>query len=348
MSGRFTRLAVLTVSCFALAVGTAGAATITNGDFSAGLDGWQTQSDAGSDVWKPYSSLSDLINAGVHPSSMDVPAPFGTSAVADPGDPMSTILYRDIALEAGSTHTLSLSYFALNDATDWNTPTPLSYSSTGDSKQIGAVDVIKASAAADTTSSSDVLATVWRSAPGQLRFFGWTDATIDLSAFAGQTVRLRAIDVNNQGPLVVGLDNVAIKSVDVTSPSVSGISTKSASYTEGAKNAGFSRGFTASEAGTLTATFSKLTKGRKSGKSCVKKTAKNSPAKSCNYWAALKTAVTQPVIAGANTFKFDGKLGGKKLKAGKYKVTLTVKDSTGNAAAPVTIKFTVKAKKKKK
>ena len=46
--------------------------------------------------------------------------------------------------------------------------------------------------------------------------------------------------------------------------------------------------------------------------------------------------------AGANSFKFSGKLGGKRLKPGGYRARITAADAVGNKSGPIVVKFTVR------
>jgi secreted trypsin-like serine protease len=52
---------------------------------------------------------------------------------------------------------------------------------------------------------------------------------------------------------------------------------------------------------------------------------------------------TIPLAANAGTFsrKFDGRLGGRKLKRGRYKLSLTAVDAAGNRAGAVTVPFRI-------
>ncbi len=331
-----TRLVVATTLCLALYSSAAGAATVTNGGFEAGTtDGWTSLTTPGG-VFDTYTTTS----------KPTYPASTGTyAAYSDQFEGSYGVLYQDVSLEAGLSHTLSLNYWAIGS--NWN-PYPsgeTDLTAVPALQQMGRIDVVKASASPTTLSAADVLATVYAPESTSPELVPWTPASVDLSAFAGQTVRVRLVFSVIDAPNILGLDDVAVASKDTTSPLLTAFSTTGTTYRQGAKNAGFKTNFTSSEAGTAKTTFAKRTVGRKSGANCVKKTTKNSAAKKCNYWAALKGSLTRPITAGANTIRFTGKLNGKQLKAGKYKATIQVTDAAGNAATPVTVRFTVKPKK---
>lgn len=328
------RLFLATALCLALSAPMAGAATVNNGGFESGTtDGWTIVTSPGAE-FNTYTAASKPV----------YPAPTGTHAVySDQFDPSYGVIYQDIALAAGEAHTLSLNYWAIGSA--WNPyASSVTDLATASYQQMARIDVIKSSASPSTLNASDVLATVYAPDSTSPELVPWTPATVDLSAFAGQTVRLRlAVSVSSM-PIIAGFDDVAVSSKDISPPVLTELVTRGSSYTQGAKNAGFKTKFTASEAGTLSINFARRAEGRKSGRNCVKKTAKNSAAKKCNYWATLKGSLTQPITAGPNAFRFKGRLNGKQLKPGSYRATLLATDAAGNAGTPMTVKFTVKPK----
>ena len=104
MKGIRRLLTFVTASVALLALpGTAGAATVTNGNFETGtLSGWQTQ-NTGPD-WFAYSGTASPTNA----LSIAAPPQGSFAAVTDQSSQGTRILYQDVALEPGQTHTLSL------------------------------------------------------------------------------------------------------------------------------------------------------------------------------------------------------------------------------------------------
>ena len=51
--------------------------------------------------------------------------------------------------------------------------------------------------------------------------------------------------------------------------------------------------------------------------------------KACVRWGKVKGAFTVPAKAGANKIKFRGRIGGKKLKPGRYRLNMQATDTTG-------------------
>jgi hypothetical protein len=78
--------------------------------------------------------------------------------------------------------------------------------------------------------------------------------------------------------------------------------------------------FTISAAATVAFTVERKTLGRKVGKKCLKKTAGNAGRKPCVIWKALKAGFSHSGVAGPNSLRFNGKLGGKALAPGGYKL----------------------------
>jgi hypothetical protein len=100
--------------------------------------------------------------------------------------------------------------------------------------------------------------------------------------------------------------------------------------------------FTLSEAAKATLTIDRLLKGRRSGKRCVKPTAKLRRAKRCTRHVRVRKVVVNGK-AGLNTVK------GKTLAPGSYEVKLTAVDAAGNKTTKTLAKrLTVKRAKKRK
>ncbi len=55
----------------------------------------------------------------------------------------------------------------------------------------------------------------------------------------------------------------------------------------------------------------------------------------------MKGSFTQPGNAGANSFKFSGRINGKKLKRGSYRLTATSTDVAGNRGIATRASFRI-------
>jgi hypothetical protein len=212
--GTLLAAALVTVA-LAIPAGAA-AATVTNGDFESGdLTGW-TAVDSGSGTWSVYSG----------PTAPGVGLPIGAppegtyGATTSQGSQGSHVLYQEVALEAGYTHTLTLSIYWVNGAGAFVTPAPETLDETGPANQQYRIDVMKPSAAATSVDPADVLASVYQSQPGDPLTQAPVEVTADLSALAGQTVRLRMAEADNQFYFSAAVDDVRIDSTAIPAPPV--------------------------------------------------------------------------------------------------------------------------------
>ena len=91
--------------------------------------------------------------------------------------------------------------------------------------------------------------------------------------------------------------------------------------------------FTLSEASRVKFTVQRKTRGRKVGKRCRVKKRSNARKKPCTRWAKVKGSFTVAGKAGRNSFKFRGRIGGKSLKRGAYRLSGQAVDSAKNKSA---------------
>jgi hypothetical protein len=86
-------------------------------------------------------------------------------------------------------------------------------------------------------------------------------------------------------------------------------------------------GFTLNTAASVRFTVTRRIRGRKVKKGkktvCLKPTRKNRKRKSCKRTVALKGSFSRTGVAGANSFHFSGRLRGRKLKPGRYRLVAT-------------------------
>jgi hypothetical protein len=79
--------------------------------------------------------------------------------------------------------------------------------------------------------------------------------------------------------------------------------------------------YSLSAAGTVAFSVERKLVGRKVGKRCVKKTKANKAKKKCPLFKLVKGGFSHAGAAGQNRFKFSGRVGGKALKPGTYRLT---------------------------
>jgi hypothetical protein len=95
-----------------------------------------------------------------------------------------------------------------------------------------------------------------------------------------------------------------------------------------------------SEAARVVFTIKRPLSGRKVGKNCIRPTAKNRKRKKCTRYApAGRFAVRSK--AKADSHRFKGRIGSKKLTPGRYRVRLVATDAAGNHSRPTTFAIRV-------
>jgi CubicO group peptidase (beta-lactamase class C family) len=177
-------------------------------DFESGaITGWQAVG-GGSGGWFVYADG----HKPPDPAQSDPGVPFdvpdppqgGFAAVTDMNGPGTCILYRDLRLEGRFSLRLSVFYTGTGP---FSSPATLAYD-TPEANQQFRIDLLSPSAPIDSVAKGDVLVNVFHTSPGDPARRPPTEARVDVSAWAGQTVRLRLATTDNQGPLRVGVDNI--------------------------------------------------------------------------------------------------------------------------------------------
>jgi len=185
--------------------------TMVVDDFESGaITGWQAVG-GGSGRWFVYADG----HKPPDPAQSDPNVPFDVpdppqgrfAAVTDMNGPGTRILYRDLRLDGR--FSLQLSVFYTSDG-PLNSPATLAYDTPEPNQQFR-IDLLRPSAPVDSVAKSDVMVNVFHTSPGDPARRPPTEARIDVSAWAGQTVRLRLATTDNQGPLRVGVDNIRFR-----------------------------------------------------------------------------------------------------------------------------------------
>ncbi len=202
----------LAVAALAMAVGLAipalaAANLVVNGDFETGsLEGWHQKNEPGeSGRWSVYSGTEVPAPVG-EPFIVPAPPQGEYAAIATQNNPGSHILYQDVPLGAGP-HELSLItyYESLGPLTTSETLSP-----SGEPNQQYRIDVLKPNVPLTTVDPANILATIIKTEESDPPTMEPTTFTADLSAYAGQTVRLRFAETDTESPLLSGVDAVSI------------------------------------------------------------------------------------------------------------------------------------------
>jgi hypothetical protein len=141
-----------------------------------------------------------------------------------------------------------------------------------------------------------------------------------------------------------GAGAVATASVD-TPPSISGLrATNKRFAVASARAKRVKRGtrfrYRLSEAARVTFTISRKTTGRRVGKSCRTATRKNRNRRRCSRYVTAGT-FTKSARRGLNRTAFTGRLRGRKLKPGSYRVSAVAKDKAGGKSRPRSAAFKI-------
>jgi hypothetical protein len=218
--GRAALLVVVLVAM--LAPGGAEAASVVNGNFESGtLNGWQLSRETGAGNWFAYTGTDPPIGSKrPKPADPVQPPPQGAfAATADQANPDTLILYQDVALEPGLNHQLSLlAYYDSYRPIAVPSPDTLSVADEAlglpngkvQKNQQFRIDVIRPEAPLESLDPADVLRTVFATRPGDPLRMTPRRLSTDLSAFAGQTVRIRIATAVTEEVLNAGVDAVSI------------------------------------------------------------------------------------------------------------------------------------------
>jgi hypothetical protein len=200
-------IALLAALSFGI-VGAQAGASVANGAFESGdFTNWTVHDQPrGSGSWFVYSGTA------APQTGLRIPAPpEGTfAAVSDQFGPGSHVLYQDIPLGANFAHTLSFVVYYKNLAGTFVTPDTLNFHVFPNQQY--RVDVLRPTAAPNSVAPQDVLLQAFRTDVGDSPRLGPTTITVDLTPYAGTTVRLRFAEVDNLGNFQAGVDSVRVES----------------------------------------------------------------------------------------------------------------------------------------
>ena len=98
--------------------------------------------------------------------------------------------------------------------------------------------------------------------------------------------------------------------------------------------------FELSEAATVTLTIARRKTGRRVGGRCRAQTRANRSRPRCTRYVTVGS-LRRNGLAGPNSLTFSGRVNGRALRSGSYRLTLRARDAAGNRSAPRTVAFTV-------
>jgi hypothetical protein len=183
---------------------------IVNGGFETGLSSWTVADQAGgSGSWFVQTGTGSPLNGFPVASP-----PEGTfAAMTDQGGPGSHVLYQDFIVPTGVVvGALGFEHYINNTAGAFLSPDTLDFSGAGN--QQARVDIMTTTADPFSVAAGDVLMNIFQTMPGDPAVSGYNpvnaDVTALLQAHAGQTLRLRFAEVDNQLFFSYGVDRVGL------------------------------------------------------------------------------------------------------------------------------------------
>lgn len=200
------------------------AANVVNGNFESGtLNGWQVYRATTLGNWFAYTGTEAPIGSRRPTPADPVQAPpqGAFAAIADQANPDTLILYQDVSLETGLEHRLSLlAYYDSYKPIAVPNPDTLSVdeevlrlpNGKFQKNQQFRIDVMKPEAPLESLDPGDVLRTVFATKPGDPARMVPKKLNANLSAFAGQTVRIRIVTAVREEVFNAGIDAVSIAS----------------------------------------------------------------------------------------------------------------------------------------
>lgn len=96
-----------------------------------------------------------------------------------------------------------------------------------------------------------------------------------------------------------------------------------------------------SEPATITFSVQRILAGRRSGKRCLAPTKRNRAKRRCTRTKSVRGSFARAGVAGANSFTFTGRVGGKALRPGSYRLVAVAVDAAGNRSIPAARAFSI-------
>jgi D-alanyl-D-alanine carboxypeptidase len=179
---------------------------------SGALTGWRAVG-GGSGGWFIYTGGSKAPDGARSDLSVpfDLPNPpqGKFAAVTDTNGPGTRILYRDVKLDGRFMLHLTAFYAGVGG---FSSPQTLAYDDAGANHQFR-IDLVAPSAPIDSVAHRDVLANIFATSAGDPDRREPSTVSVDLSRWAGRTVRLRLAATDNNGPLRAGVDDIRFEPI---------------------------------------------------------------------------------------------------------------------------------------
>ena len=205
------------IACFAFHNAATAGELLLNGSFQSNggagttaLNNWTvvSQTGSGGSWYVQTGGVSPLSNLPVPPSPDE-----SFTAMTDSQGPGSNVLVQSFTVPPAGTTVLTFNYAIVNLGPDFIGPNPNTLDFTAGANQQVRVDILSATAGASDVGSSSVLLNVLEPQSGATLTNGaYVPVSVDISSVVspGGTYQLRFAEVDTQGYLLFGVDNVAI------------------------------------------------------------------------------------------------------------------------------------------
>jgi len=136
-------------------------------------------------------------------------------------------------------------------------------------------------------------------------------------------------------------------SPDTTRPVVTGVRLAPSRFAvvrgrfKPARGRGSLLAFTLSEPGRAVARVDRALPGRRAGRRCVAPGRARAGARACTRYRRVSGSLAQHTTQGTNLIRITGRVSGRALSRGRYRLTLTVADDAGNVSRPRAVTFTI-------
>jgi hypothetical protein len=184
---------------------------VTNGSFESNggvntntFTGWTEadQANGSGSIFAQTGTTAPSLN----PITVPAPPVGAFSAMSSQTAPGSHILYQNVTIPPGAAQFFAKVYVN-NQAGAFATPASLDYTITPN--QQARIDLMT-TGSATTDVGAGVLVNLYQTKVGDPLVSGYTSISADVTAFSGQTVRLRIAEVDNQSNFAFGVDGVSI------------------------------------------------------------------------------------------------------------------------------------------
>jgi uncharacterized delta-60 repeat protein len=174
-----------------------------------------------------------------------------------------------------------------------------------------------------------------------------TGATASHSYTAAGTYNARLTVRDGYGQTASSSRAITVKAVPPPEPPIlRGLAIKPAKFRAAPRGGSISSrtgakvSYSDSRAATTTFTVARVLPGRRSGKRCVPPTARNRGAKRCTRFVGVRGSFSHVDVAGKNSFRFTGRVRGKALKPGPYRLDARPR-AGGKVGKTVSVRFRI-------